>query len=220
MSVMLQEHVPLALLCDLARPRDPPPPRSWRPRAAPTTTGGSRRRPLSRSRLRCGRGSDRVERVPEGHTVHRQAREHLARFGGRAGPAEQPAGPVRRAARRCSTGRVLEARRGLRQAPVRRLRRRPAACTSTSASTASSPSGRGAGADPARPGPAAAAPTAAATPVAYADLRGATACELITRRAARRRRRPARARPAARGRRPDPRLGAGSAAAAPRSARC
>ena len=87
---LLHDHVPLALLCDLTAARGADVARrSSTPRASPRRGGGSETR-----RPDPGHPATGVP-VPEGHTVHRQAREHLARFGGTgcASPARRAASP-------------------------------------------------------------------------------------------------------------------------------
>ena len=58
---LLQEHVPLALLCDLAEPEGPARAEILEAEGGPRTAGGSRSSPDARLRLR---GSDRVELCP------------------------------------------------------------------------------------------------------------------------------------------------------------
>ena len=159
--------------------------------------------------------------MPEGHTLHRLADE-LDRG------VRRPAGPgraARRAGSRTSAALLDGARAAsaprragkhlfvdVRRRPVRARPPRPLRPFDVHAGV-----DRRAAAG--RPGPAAAGRRRRRR-TAYADLRGATTCDLVTPRAARRRRRAARARPAPRRRRPGARLGSGSAAAGRRSATC
>ena len=115
-------------------------------------------------------------RMPEGHTLHRLAADLTATFAGRPVRVSSPQGRFAADAALLD-GASCSGRRVRGQAPVRRASRATGSSTSTSASTASSTcTGRGRGAAPGRPGPAAAG---AGPSTAYADLRGATACDLV-----------------------------------------
>ena len=162
-----------------------------------------------------GRGA--ADRMPEGHTLHRLAtsldrrvrRRRPVRVGSPQGRFAESAALV--------DGRVLDRRRG----PTASTCSSTSTCeqdssTSTSASTAASTCTHSRGAR--RPGGGAATPSARCGSrlvgaAAYADLRGATACELVTPERARRAAGAARAGPAAARRRPRPRRGSGSGAA-------
>ncbi len=69
--------------------------------------------------------------MPEGHTIHRLAADHRQLFGGRPVRATSPQGKFADGAALVD-GQVLADAAGARQAPLPRLRRRPAGCTSTS----------------------------------------------------------------------------------------
>ncbi len=137
--------------------------------------------------------------MPEGHTIHRLAGRAAEAVRRARRPRVQPAGPLRR--RRGADRRArAAAHRGVRQAPAAPLHAAGRCCTSISGCTASSDRPR----QP--PEPVGALRLRLTGNGAWTDLRGATACELITpveRKAAAR---PARAGPAASRRRPGPGL--------------
>ncbi len=110
--------------------------------------------------------------MPEGHTLHRLARVAAGPVRRPAGPRDQPAGPLRR--RRARRRPRARRRDGPRQAPVRRVRRPHRARPPRAVRQGRGRRGRAAAAAWAR------SACAGSPTTGWTDLRGPTACEVLS----------------------------------------